>query len=235
MDILFNAYSNDRKAYEFIYNDLLKNGYEADKIKSGMETRMKKAEGVKGASDLSKRYMTPDTEKKYDSSLKRVQSSQVWESATEKQRKEAEDSLYSFLTSTSDEMEKTRAEARAFGVDETEYTLWQLAKEIVNDDTASMNAKEKAAAIEMLDLGNSELAYFYGTETSDKAFAGGVDIENFANFKAAVNGLKGDDKKAYVDYYARQYAGNTKEYLFFMGSEYSSYKKRSDYIDYFGK
>jgi hypothetical protein len=235
MDILFNAYNNDREAYEYIYNDMLESGYDVEKIQSGMETRMKKAEGVETASDLSKRYMTPDDEKKYDSSLNRVKSSGAWKSANSTQRKKAEADLYDFLTSTSEDMEETRAEARAFGVDETEYTLWQLAKEMANDDKASMNAKEKAAAIEMLDLGNSELAYFYNTETADKAFAGGVDIENFAKFKAAVSGLTGKDKKSKVIAYANKYAGNSKEYLFFMGSEYSSYKKRSDYIRYFGK
>jgi hypothetical protein len=235
MDILFNAYNNDKEAYEFIYNDLIKNGYKAETIQSGMETRMKKSEGVEKSSDLTKRYMTPDTEKKYDSSLKRVQSSKAWKSASATQRKDAEADLYNFLTSTSKDMEKARAEARTFGVDETEYTLWQLAKEMVDSDgNNNLNAKEKAAAIEMLNLSNSELAYFYGTETSDKAFAGGVDIENYAMFKAAVSGLKGDGKKDKVNAYAKQYANNTKEYLFFMGSEYSSYKKRSYYIKYFG-
>lgn len=122
-----------------------------------------------------------------------------------------------------------------FGVDETEYTLWQLAKEMVNDEKESMSAVEKAATIEMLDLGNSELAYFYNTETSDKAYAGGVNIENFAMFKSAVSGLKGKDKQVKVNTYANQYASNYKEYLFFMGTEYPTYKKRSDYIRYFGK
>ena len=235
IDILYKAYSTDNEAYEYIYDDMIKNGVDAEKIQSGMENRMKKAEGVEKASDLTKRYMTPDDEKKYDSSLNKVKTSGAWKSATSTQRKNAEADLYDFLTSTSEAMEKTRAEARAFGVDETEYTLWQLAKEMVNDSKDSMNAIEKAAAIEMLDLGNSELAYFYNTETADKAYAAGVDIENFAMFKGAVSGLKGDNKKALVDKYARKYASTTKEYLFFMGSEYSSYKKRSDYIRYFGK
>ena len=235
VDILYMAYSTDSEDYEYIYNDMIENGIDAEKIENGMEDRMKEAEGVEKASELSKRYMSPTDEKKYDSSLKRVKSSDAWKSANATQRKEAEADLYDFLTSTSEAMEKTRAEARAFGVDETEYTLWQLAREMVNDDKDSMNAKEKAAAIEMLDLGNSELAYFYNTETADKAFAGGVDIENFAMFKAAVSGLKGDDKKAKVNAYANQYAGDYKEYLFFMGTEYSSYKKRSDYKEYFGE
>mgnify|MGYP003289422454 CR=1 FL=1 len=235
MDILFNAYNNDREAYEIIYNDMIKSGYETNKIQSGMETRMKKAEGVEKASELTKRYMTPDDEKKYDSSIRKAKSSKAWKDANTEQKKKAEAALYNFLTSTSESMENIRAEARAFGVDETEYTLWQLAKEMVNDDKDSMNAKEKAAAIEMLDLGNSELAYFYNTETADKAYAAGVDIENFAMFKSVVSGLKGNDKKAKVNSYANKYANDYKEYLFFMGTEYSSYKKRRDYIKYFGK
>ena len=87
----------------------------------------------------------------------------------------------------------------------------------------------------MLDLGNSELAYFYGTETAEKGYAAGVNMENFAKFKAAVSGLNGKDKSAKVKAYADKYAGNSKEWLFFMGTEYSTYKKRNDYISYFGK
>lgn len=244
MDILFNAYQNDRAAYEFIYKDMLKSGYEADKIQSGMETRMKKAEGVSKASELTKRYMTPADEKKYDNSLKKLQASKPWKSANAEQKKNAEANLYNFLTSTSEGMEKIRVEARAFGVDETEYTLWQLAKEMSDDGNGLLNAREKAKAVEMLDLNNSELAYFYGTETSDTAYAYGLSIENFAMFKGAVSELENSEawkrysdeqKKAAKIAEANKYASNEKEYLFFIGTEYSSYKKRSDYISYFGK
>ena len=234
MDILFNAYNNDREAYEYIYKDMLKSGYDAEKIESGMEPRMKKAEGVEKTTELTKRYMTPEDEKKYDSSLNKVKSSDVWKSANAEQRKDAESNLYKFLTSTAEDVEKIRAEARAFGVDETEYTLWQLAKEMV-DDNSSMDAKEKAEAIGMLDLGDSEIAYFYSTKVADEAYANGIDMTNYAMFKGAVSGLKGDNKESMVVQYANKYADTEKEFLFFMGTEYSSYKKRGDYIKYFGK
>ena len=164
MDILYNAYVNDREAYEIIYDDLLKSGYDADKIQSAMETRMKKTAGVEKSSDLTKRYMTPETEKQYDSSLTRIKSSKAWQSANETQRKNAEADLYEFLTSTSDDMVKMRAEATAFGVDETEYVLWQLARDMAESNgNTSLDAKEKASALNMLDLGNSEITYFYST------------------------------------------------------------------------
>ena len=204
MDILFNAYNNDREAYEFIYNDMLDSGYDADKIKSGMETRMKKAEGVTEASELTKRYMTPETEEQYDSSLDRVKSSSVWNSASSTQRKNAEADLYNFLTSTTEDMEKTRAEARAFGVDETEYTLWQLAIEMADqpkgaEGSGSYSAKEKAEAINLLDFDDEEIAYFFGKGLNDYAkeelnetLNAGIDMQEYVNFKAAVNDMKAD-------------------------------------------
>ena len=235
MDILYNAYVSDREAYEIIYNDLLKSGYEADKIQSAMETRMKKAAGVDKSSDLAERYMTPETEKQYDTSLNRVKTSTAWKSANETQRKDAEAALYKYLTSTSDDMVEMRAEATAFGVDETEYVLWQLAKDMAESNgNDSLNAKEKASALEMLDLDNSEITYFYATEQADEAFAYGIDMMNYAMFKASVNGLKGDDKKDKVISYANMFSDTEKEYLYFMGTVYPAWKNRSDYIRYFG-
>ena len=204
MDILFNAYNNDREAYEFIYNDMLDSGYDAEKIKSGMETRMKKAEGVTEASELSKRYMTPDDEDKYDSSLNRMKSSQAWKSATSTQKKNAEADLYKFLTSTSDDVVKAREEARQYGVDETEYALWQLAIEMADqpkgaEGSGSYSAKEKAEAINLLDFDDEEIAYFFGKGLNDDAkeelnetLNAGIDMQEYVNFKAAVNDMKAD-------------------------------------------
>ena len=233
--ILYKAYCNDREAYEIIYDDMIESGVPAEKIKTQMENQMKKAEGVEETEDLSKRYMSPDDERKYDNSLRKVKTSDAWRSASASQRKEAEAHLHNFITSSSESMEKTRAEARSAGVDETEYVLWQLATEVVLGEDDSWNAIKKADAIELIDLGDSELAYFYGTETADKAYSGGVSMENFAKFKADVSGLKGDGKKSKVLAAAERYADNPKEWIFFMGSEYPSYKKRSDYILYFGE
>ena len=204
MDILFNAYNNDKEAYKTIYNDMIKNGYDADKIQSGMETRMMKAEGVKKTSELSKRYMTPDVEKKYDSSLSRVKTSQTWKSANVTQRREAETNLYNFLTSDSEDVEKTRAEARAFGVDETEYTLYQLAIEMADQPkgkkgSGNYDYKEKAEAINSLSLGDNEIAYFFGKglnetakEELNETLNAGIDMQEYVNFKAATSEMKAD-------------------------------------------
>lgn len=148
--------------------------------------------------------MTPTDEKKYDSSLSKVKTSQAWKSANTSQRKNAEADLYNFLTSDTDAMEKLRAEARAFGVDETEYTLWQLAIEMADQPkgqkgNGSYDYKEKAEAVNSLELGEKELAYFIGkglTETAkeelNEALDLGIDMQEYINFKAATSDMKAD-------------------------------------------
>lgn len=204
IDILYKAYTINKEDYEYIYNDMIENGVDADKIQSGMETRMKESEGVEKASELSKRYMSPDKEKRYDSSIRKVKSSGAWKSATTIQRKNAEADLYEFITSTSEDMVKTRAEAGAFGVDETEYTLWQLAIEMADQPkgqkgSGSYDLKEKAEAINSLNLGDEEIAYFFGKglnesskEELNETRSAGIDLREYVNFKAATSEMKSD-------------------------------------------
>ena len=148
--------------------------------------------------------MTPDDEKKYDSSLSKVKASKAWQSANPEQRKNAEADLYNFLTSPSESMEKARAEAKEYGVDETEYTLWQLAIEMADQPkgqkgNGSYDYKEKAEAINSISLGDEEIAYFFGkglNENSKKEIQetldAGIDLEEYVNFKAAVSDMKAD-------------------------------------------
>lgn len=204
MDILFNAYNNDREAYEKIYYDMIESGFDADALKKGMDDRMKNAQGVKEVSDLTKRYMTPTTEKKYDSSMKQISSSEVWKTATAEQRQDAKADLYEFLTSDRDDFVKTREEAKAAGVDETEYTLWKLAIEMADqpkgeEGSGNYDSTEKAKAINSLDLGNEEIAYFFGRganeyakEEIEETLDAGIDMLKYVNFKAATSNMEAD-------------------------------------------
>jgi uncharacterized protein YciI len=65
-DILYNAYKDDFKAFNIIYNDMLAGGEfvtsdksAADAIASAMESRMKEEAGVSSVKDLANRF-TPD-------------------------------------------------------------------------------------------------------------------------------------------------------------------------------
>lgn len=203
-DILYNAYNNDKEAYRIIYDDMIKSGYKVDNVKNAMETRLKDAEGVKSVEDLTKRYMTPTTEKKYDASMKVIRSSEAWKTATSEQRENAKSDLYDFLTSDSDYMVKAREEAQAAGVDETEYTLWQLAIEMADQPKGEKgsgyyDSKEKVEAINSLDLGDEEIAYFYGKGLNEwakqeltKVQSDGIDLNAYVNFKAATSDMKAD-------------------------------------------
>ena len=204
VDILFNAHNNDREAYELIYNDMLESGYDAKKIQSGMEDRMKKAEGVENVSELTKRYMTPDNEKKYDSSLNKVKASNVWKTANATQRKNAEAALYEFLTSNTEDAIKTRTEAGKFDVDATEYALYQLAIEMADQPKGQKGSgnytyTEKAEAINSLNLDDKEIAYFFekglnesGKEELNEVLSKGIDVKEYVNFKAAVSEMEAD-------------------------------------------
>ncbi len=202
IDILYNAYGNDRESYEIIYDDLIKNGFTEKQIQSGMENRMKKEQGITKVSELSKRYMTPENEKAYDDKLAMIKSSGIWNKADADQRKEAEAELFDFVSSDSDEWEKKRKKAAEYGVDETEYVLWQLAKSIADeagDGNKSLNAKEKADVVDMIpELGDSEIAFFYGTEGADKAYESGIDMRSYALLEGAVYGLNGNEKKEVI-------------------------------------
>ena len=66
MEHLYQAYVNDKEAYLLIYDDLVKDGYDVDKIKSNMERRMAKAAGLEKASELERGWIEPAEEKEYE-------------------------------------------------------------------------------------------------------------------------------------------------------------------------
>ena len=203
MDILYNAYVNDKEAYELIYNDMVASGYDADKLASGMESRMKKAQGVTKVDEMEQRYLSPSEQTKYDNALKSVQGSSVWKRANEEQRDGLEDDLYGLITQNSDgkKLQEDISEAAAYGVSESEYLLWQLALDMNNmDGKGGYNTSEKAGAItSMTELSDFEKAYLWGTMTTSTevfdAYDAGVDMDAYFGFKAGVSELE-----AGVDY-----------------------------------
>lgn len=169
MDILYNAYANDREAYEIIYADMVKNGYDADKIKSGMETRMKKAQGVESVADLKERYLAPEQSKQYEQGHKKLAGSALWKKATAQQRKAAEDDLYEMIAGTDDgERLKEKVSGGAvYGLSESEYLLYRLALSMADEpnDSGGMGTYTNAEverAIDMVSgLSDAERSYLW--------------------------------------------------------------------------
>lgn len=171
MDILYSASVNDREAYEQIYDDMVANGITADQIKSSMESRMARDQGVESVSDLSRRYLSPDQERTYDRLYSQVSGSSVWSAANAEQRESVEEDLYALASGTEAGLklqEKIDAGA-SYGVSDGDYLLYLAAREIAdaaNENpekrNGSIDQSEAEAAIDMLTgLSNEAKAYLW--------------------------------------------------------------------------
>ena len=189
--ILYNAYVNDKAAYKIIYDDMVKSGYDPEKIKSAMETRMKKDQGVTKVEDMEQRYMSPKQQAEFDSKMKPIKSNGIWKSATAEQRDNLEDRLYNLVSGTgkAQQMSEELKEMSPYGIDETEYLLYKLALEMYDTPNKSgelggtpTNA-EKAAAIQAMgNLSGSEIAALWDTDKGYEAYAGGVDMVAYIDY-----------------------------------------------------
>lgn len=192
MDILYNAYVNDQDAYELIYADMVASGYDTEKLANAMESRMKKAAGVKKVSELESRYLIPDQQKAYDSKMKPIQSSSLWKKASEEQRDALENDLYNIVTGSDAglEMQEKIADGAPYGLDETEYLLYQLAKDMYDTPNKSgeyggtpTNEEKADAILSIPGLGNSEMAYLWDSDDGYEAYAAGIDMEKFIQYR----------------------------------------------------
>ena len=157
-DILYRAYAlGDTDAYEHIYADMVASGIPEDKIRAGMESRMKKAQGVRSVDDLESRYLAPGQKRSYDSTRQRIAKTSVWQAASSEQRRALETDIYNLAVANSDGLklrEKIDGGA-ANGIEETDYLLYLLALQISDQPSesgklGSYTAEEVEAAIAML-------------------------------------------------------------------------------------
>ena len=204
MDILYNAYMNDKEAYEIIYADMIKEdkfkteaATTADAIATAMETRMKKSQDVKDVKDLEQRYYSPAEQPKYDALMGSIQKSNLWSQATEEQRDNLEERAHTYIAGDSKTAQEMRDEietAKTYGIDEAEYLLYKLALEMY--DTPNENGElggtptnaEKASAIKAMgNLSNSEIAYLWDSEQGYEAYASGADMGVFVDYNLALD------------------------------------------------
>ena len=157
-NLLWKAYKNDPEAYRSLYDKMVNlDGLNADKIKSAMEKKMKTEEGVGSVSDLSQRYMAPDTQETYDELLKPIEGSKLWEKASDEAEGKLRDKLYN-IAAGNDSGLKIQQKMETFeaeGIDNSTYLLYLLALDIAdeqNEGNGSYKNDEKEAAIRMLGL-----------------------------------------------------------------------------------
>ena len=201
IDILYRAYENDQEAYEFIYNDLVSSGVDPEKIASGMETRMKKSQGVTSVDDLEQRYLSPADQTEWDSKMAAIQKSDLWEAANEEQKDELEGKIYDLITGEGEDVEAEReyiAAGESYGIDETEYLLYKLALSIADQpnesgEYGSYTSAERAEAITSLNLSDEGIAYLWNTEQGYEALEAGIDMETYLEHIAAGDTVKVDN------------------------------------------
>ncbi len=175
MDILYNAFMNDREAYELIYADLL----QEDKLKtdskttaqviaSAMEDRMKDAQGVTEVADLDSRYLSPEQQTQYDRTMGTIRGGSIWGDATAEQQDKVEGYLYDLIMGNSDgtKMQEKIDGGAEYGIDETDYLLYKLALSMCDEPTesgkyGSYTNDEVEAAIEMLGLDDEASSYLW--------------------------------------------------------------------------
>lgn len=169
LDILYNAYQNDEEEYEIIYADMVASGFDEAAIISGMESRMKKSQGVESVAELEQRFLSPSMQKQYDATMSRIQSSSIWKQSDETQQKAVQDNVYDLLNGTDEKLAEKVSGAAQQGIDESQYILYMAAQKLA--DAANRNPekrngtidqKEAAAAIDMMGgLSNAQKSYLW--------------------------------------------------------------------------
>ena len=169
-DLLYKAYKNDKSAYNKILSELQKNAnFTDERIKSNMENRMKKDQGVSKVEDLDIRFMLPEQQSAYGSMYRQIESSGLLKKASDEQRKDVEDLLYGIaVKNSSTETAREKIEGgKDVGLDSAEYVLYRLAlsmadKPTENGKMGTYTAAEKEEAIDMVPgLSKNERSYLW--------------------------------------------------------------------------
>ena len=171
MDILYAASVNDPEAYEIIYEDMAASGITEQQIRTAMEQRMKKDQGVERVDDLSRRYLTPKQDRTYDRLYGQISGSSVWSAASAEQRAAVEEDLYNLAAGTDAglKLQEKIDTGAAYGISEADYLLYLTALEIADSENedpekrnGSIDQAEAQAAIDMLaGLSDEERAYLW--------------------------------------------------------------------------
>ena len=177
-DNLYKAYQNSPDEYREILQDMIGSGdFAEDKIKSAMESRMKKSQGVSKVDELDQRWMAPEQQEKYDAVMNVVGKTGLYRKANDKQIDALEDAVYDYVMgnksgeATSDKI----SGGKSVGLDSKEYFEYLLALSIADQPNSSgklgtYNNEEQEAAIRMVPgLSDKERSYLWMlNHTSDK-------------------------------------------------------------------
>ena len=163
-DTLWAAYKSGSDQYEELYEMMIRDGFDEDKIRKAMDSHMKEDQGVSKVSDLDNRFLPPDQQASYDKAYGELESSGMMSKATGDQQKKAEDLLYKMVTgSESSDAKSAREkveEGSSIGISDADYILYKLALTMVDEPNSNGNlgtaTKEEREAASLLVPGLSE-------------------------------------------------------------------------------
>ena len=192
--ILYEAYKNDKEQYKIIYDSLRADGLDDDYLRSSIERKMKDEQGVEKTADLDQRWMSPTQQTRYDAILDQISGSNLWNRATEEQKGNLEDKLYTLaLESTAGIKIQDKIDAGAsVGLSDGEYMLYLLALDMADRGTRGSytNDEVETAIKNVPGLTNKERSYLWlaqGKNAKTNPWSGG---------DAAYNAYKEDREKA---------------------------------------
>ena len=132
-DNLYKAYQSGARSYRELYDLMIADGFDDDKIHNAMETRMKAAQGVSSVEDLDHRYMGPDQQDYYDGVLKKVRNAGIWNDLDADLRDKAKDLIYYLAINSNESSAKTAREkvegGESVGLSMDEYIIYWLARQ----------------------------------------------------------------------------------------------------------
>lgn len=146
--------------------------------------------------------------------------------------------------------ETSATKAKEDGVDVNAYMKYSVGKSKADED-GSLTKAEVVDVITSLGADNDDVwaLYFsnsnYDTETAREAKKHGIDAELYITASVDMYNIKADkdsngksisgSRRAKIERYLNSVCNSYKEYLFLLGTEYSSIKDDHDYVSYFGK
>lgn len=258
IDILYRAYrQGDRAVYDHIVEDMIENGIPASSIESGMRSRagkdqgeMKVPDSFSSAVGIKPEKYTQEGEKRFSADDLSGSQYTVYAQARGDMLAQIIDDFQAHGFGDLDEETASELMAAAYKFAE-ENALETASNGVYDSDTKWVNKAQAApqeldmSEAEYIRLMNEYSAASIGADGVYDAQDAGIDVELYLEFRKQAKDIKADKDKdgdpisgsreKKVKELAEQLVNNEKEYLYLMGTEYSSVRNSRKYRKYFGK
>lgn len=154
-DNLFKAYENDKKSYESLKKKMIADGFDEEKMRNAINSRLKDKAGVNSVSDLDHKLVDSKYQNEYDAAINLLLKSPEYKKLSDDEQGKRR----SAVESTLKDPEKMQKLDDA-GLDVGTYALYLTARKLADiqgDNNGSYNKDEKAAAVKML-LNSNEIS-----------------------------------------------------------------------------